>query len=164
MKWNSRQSVEAIGVLAVVVSLLLVAYEIRQANRIAVVNTEFELRNSYQETNIAALTNPDMVEFMFRLQSGGQPLEGPDEIRAIVWTYIHMNSWVAMALAYESGVSTEETYQNVLDNIENSIGRSSPEMLEIWRASIDSFPSLAETQIFEHANRVLTRYETAASD
>ena len=164
MKWNSKQIVEAVGILAVVFSLLLVAFEIRQANRIAVVNTEFALRNSYHDTNIALLNNPDMVDFAIRTRIPGEPLEGGDEIRAMVWTYLHLNTWVATALAYENGVSTEETYRNILDNAENVIGRSSPEMRKIWRRSIDSFPSLQDTPIFQHANAVLTRYETAGSE
>jgi len=164
MKWNSRQFVEAIGLSAVVLSLLLVAYEIRQANRIAVVNAEFELRSSYQATNIALLDNPDMVDFTIRLQTSGEQLEGPDKVRALAWTYIHLNGWVAMALAYENGVTTEETYGNILDNIEGAIGRSSPEMRAIWRTSIDSFPSLANTEIFQYANGVLDRLETAGSE
>ena len=164
MKWNSKQIVEAVGILAVVFSLLLVAFEIRQANRIAVVNTEFALRDNYHDTNIALLNNPDMVDFAVRATTSGEPLEGGDEIRAVVWTYIHLNTWVATALAYENGVSTEETYGNILDNIENVIGRSSPEMRKIWRGSIDSFPSLQDKPIFQHANTVLTRYETARSE
>jgi hypothetical protein len=164
MKWNSKQIVEAVGILAVVFSLLLVALEIRQANRIAVVNAEFALRDSFRETNIALLNNPDMVDFAIRATTSGEPLEGGDEIRAVVWTYIHLNTWLATALAYENGVSTEETYGNILDDIENVIGRSSPEMRTIWRGSIASFPSLQDTPIYQHANAVLTRYETPESE
>ena len=164
MKLNIRQTIETLGMLAVVISLLLVAYEIRQANRIAVVNTEFDLRNSYHATNVAILNNPDMVDFMVRMNTKGESLEGPDEIRAMSWTFLHLNTWLATALAYENGVTTKETYQNILDNINNAMARSSPEMIEIWRRSIDSFPSLAETQIFEYANGALTQYETAASE
>lgn len=164
MKWNIRQIVEAVGMLAVVLSLLLVAFEIRQANRIAVVNTEFAMRSSYHETNIALLNNPDMVEFVIRAQTSGESLEGPDKVRAIVWTYLHLNSWVATALAYENGVSTEETYGNVLNNIENAIERASPEMRKIWRGSIDSFPSLHDKPVFQYVDTVLTRYKTAGSE
>lgn len=163
MKRYSKQSVEVIGVLAVVLSLLLLAYEVRQANRIAVVNTEFELRGQFQETNLALLSNPDMMDFLLRMRTSGVPLEGPDEIRAIIWTYLNLNVWVATALAYESGVTTEQTYHNILDNIESAIARSSPEMRQIWRASINSFPSLKGTQVFQHANDVLARYEIAES-
>jgi hypothetical protein len=164
MKWTSKQTVETIGVLAVVFSLLLVAYEVRQANRIAVVNTEFDLRNRYQATNIALLNNPDMVDFMIRMNTSGEPLEGPDEVRAMAWTFLRLNTWVATAIAYESGVTTEQTYQNILDNIDNVIGMSSPEMRQIWRTSINKFPSLKGTQIFEYANSALARYETAGSE
>lgn len=159
MKWNNKQIFETIGLLAVVFSLLLVAYEVRQANRIAVVNTEFELRNSYHTTNIALLNNPDMVDFVVRMGTTGQPLEGPDAVRARAWTYIQLNTWLATALAYENGVTTEETYLNILDNIENVFGRASPEMRAVWRSSIESFPSLAGTPVFQHALEILARYD-----
>lgn len=160
MKWTSKQFVEAIGLLAVVLSLLLVAYEIRQSNRIAVVNTEFDLRNRYQATNLALLTDPEMVDFLVRMRTPGVPLEGPDQVRAAAWTYLSLNTWVATALAYESGVTTEQTYRNILDNIEATLRRSSPEMRQIWRASIASFPSLKETPVFAYANEVLARLES----
>lgn len=159
MKWNNKQVIETIGLLAVVFSLLLVAYEVRQANRIAVVNTEFELRNSYHATNLALLNNPDMVDFVVRMGATGQSLEGPDAVRARAWTYLQLNTWLATALAYENGVTTEETYSNILDHVENVIGRASPEMRAIWRSSIDSFPSVANTPVFQHALEVLARYE-----
>lgn len=164
MKWNSKQIVEAVGISAVVLSLLLVALEIRQANRIAVVNAEFALRESFRDTNIALLNNPDMVDFAILASTSGEPLEGGDEIRAVIWTYIHLNTWVATALAYENGVSTEATYGNILDEVENVIGRSSPEMRKVWRASMANFPSLKDSPIYQHANEVLARYETAGSE
>lgn len=159
MNWNNQKILEIVGVLAVVFSLLLVAFEIRQANRIAVVNTEFELRNSYQQTNHLILSNPDMVDFLLRIQTAGEPLEGPNRVRAMSWTYLNLNSWVAMELAYENGMTTEETYQNILDNIDNVMNRASPEMREVWRLSIDSFPSLSNKAIFQRAKEVLARYE-----
>lgn len=161
MTWDSRKVIEAIGLLAVVFSLLLVAYEIRQANRIAVVNTEFELRNSYQATNLALLDNPDMVDFMVRMQTSGAPLQGPDEVRARIWTYLRLNAWLATAIAYENGVATEATYQNILNNIDNVMARSSPEMRQVWRASLDSFPSLEGTAVIRYASDALARYDTA---
>lgn len=164
MKWNSKLIAEAAGMLALIFSLLLVAFEIRQANRIAVVNTEFALREAYRETNLALLNNPDMVEFVVRLTTIGEPLEGPDEVRAMAWTYLHLNTWLATALAHENGVSTEETYGNILDNIENVIGRASPEMRRIFRRSIDSFPSLQDQPVFQHADAVLSRYESAGRE
>lgn len=161
MKWSTKELFEATGVLAVVLSLLLVAYEVRQANRIAVVNAEFELRNSFHATNIALLSNPGMVDFVVLMQTRGQSLEGADGVRARAWTYLSLNSWLATALAYESGIATEETYRNVLDNIDNAIARSSPEMRAIWRASIESFPSLQDNPVFQEALATLGRYESA---
>ena len=160
MTWNSKQVVEAIGLVAVVVSLLLVAYEVRQANRIAIVNTEFELRNSFQETNLALLTNPDMAQFLVRTNTSGELLDGPDGVRARAWVYSNLNSWLAIALAYENGVTTEETYGNILDNIENAIARASPEMRNVWRAAIDSFPSLEQSPVMQRAREALARRET----
>lgn len=107
MKRNGRHLVETIGVPAVVLSLLFVAYEIRQANRIAVVN-----------------------------------------------------GWLASTLAFEKGVSTEQTQRNVLENIDNAIARASPRMREIWRASLDSFPSLADSVVFRRARAALQEQET----
>lgn len=161
MKGSGKQVLETVGLLAVVGSLLLVAYEVRQANRIAVVNTEFELRTSYQATNLALLTDPDMVEFLLRTTTPGQPLDGEDQIRARAWVYVNLNASLATALAFDNGVTTEQTFANILDNIDNAIGRASPEMREVWRGAIDSFPSLESSPVFERVRAALARQESA---
>ncbi len=159
MKPSGKQLLETIGLLAVVFSLLLVAYEVRQANRIAVVNSEFELRNSYQATNLALLTDPAMVDFLLRTNTPGQSLDGPDGVRARAWVYINLNAWLAAVLAHENGVTTEQTFNNILDHIDNAIARGSPEMREVWRTAIDSFPSLESSPVIQRALQVLAREE-----
>ena len=164
MRWNGKQVFEAVGLIALVLSLLLVAYEVRQANRIAVVNTEFALRSSFQETNIALLTDPDMVDFLVRTNTSGESLDGPDGVRARAWTYLSLNAWLAVGLAHENGVTTDATYKNIFDNIENVIARASPEMRGIWRSSVDSFPSLAQSPVMQRARDVLARYESSSAE
>jgi len=46
MDFSSRKIVEIVGFLAVIASLLFVAYEIRQSNRIALGTTAYEIQRN----------------------------------------------------------------------------------------------------------------------
>ena len=60
MNLTTKQSLEILGVLSVVLSLLFVAFEIRQTNQIAMVATEIEIRNNFSELNEAMFSDPDL--------------------------------------------------------------------------------------------------------
>ena len=161
MKAENRQLIEFIGLLAVVLSLLMVAYEIRQSNNIAIVNSEFELRNNFTTINEAVLTEPELVEFLAKISTPGESLEGTDLIKAVSWTYRLMNIWLAAELAYNNGMSTEATYQNIFENIAHSMRDSSPEMRSVWRVSAESFPSLRDTQVMQRIAAELDKWPEA---
>ncbi len=161
MKIDNRQIIETVGLSAVVLSLLFVALEIRQSNRIAVVNAEYELRNNFSSINEAILTQPDLADFLLKISIEGEVLEGADAIRARMWTSRLMNIWLAAALAYENGFATQATYDNIFDNIRFGMNRASPEMRVIWRESVASFPSLSDTSVFRHITEMLDQAESA---
>ena len=61
MVLNSRRIVEIAGFLAVITSLLFVAYEIRQSNRIALGTTAYEIQRNWISINDLVATDEELV-------------------------------------------------------------------------------------------------------
>ena len=62
-----KDSFELVGIFAVVISLLIVAYEVRQSNRIAQATTTYEIGRDVNEFNIMGYTNPQFAELLLSL-------------------------------------------------------------------------------------------------
>jgi hypothetical protein len=59
---------EVIGLSAIVVSLIFVAYQINQSNRIARGTTSYELSRNWMEMNRFYVTNPEMLSLRVKLE------------------------------------------------------------------------------------------------
>ncbi|MEL6215280.1 MAG: hypothetical protein AAFQ99_06350, partial [Pseudomonadota bacterium] len=62
-----RVLVEVFGMVAVVVSLLLLAYEVRQSNRIARATVTYEISRDVNEFNELGYTNPEFAALLLKL-------------------------------------------------------------------------------------------------
>ena len=80
-----RQIIEATGLSAVVVSLLLVAYQIRQANQIAQATTTYEIVRDINQFNDMGITDPVFADLLVQLgKEGFAPSETPPRGRGHV--------------------------------------------------------------------------------
>jgi hypothetical protein len=86
-----RETVEIIGVISIVASLLLVAWEVRQANRIAAAQIEMQLAHGFNEMNMSRATTPDFARLFPKLNSPGNHLVTATAIRSVStctgWTW-----------------------------------------------------------------------------
>ena len=64
-----RELVEIVGVVAIVASLILVASELRQSNRIAAAQAEQHIADSFNALNIARATNPEFAKLFPKLEA-----------------------------------------------------------------------------------------------
>jgi hypothetical protein len=66
---NWRETVEIVGIVSIVASLLLVAWEIHRANRIAAASLEVQLQLSFAELQGARAITPDFARLFPKLGS-----------------------------------------------------------------------------------------------
>ena len=64
-----REVVEIVGVVAIVASLILVASELRENNRIAAAQTEQQLRESFNVLNSARATDPEFAKLFPKIEA-----------------------------------------------------------------------------------------------
>ena len=104
-----RDLVEIAAVLSVVVGLLLVAWEIRQANRIARAQTVMELAAQYNTFNSARFGNPEVARLALRLLEPDKFVITETEasmMSGVVYQF-HNILWSAQK-AYDNGLLSHE--------------------------------------------------------
>ena len=69
-----REIVEIVGVISIVAALLLVAWEIHQANRIAVAKVEMQLDQGLDALHLRRATTPDLAKLYPKMRAPGNHL------------------------------------------------------------------------------------------
>ena len=96
---------ELAGAATLIISLIFIGYEIRLANRIALVETEWEMFNSYAAYNEMAIEQPEL--FAERPISEYTETEIAGKRSQFFRT---LNIWLAAETAYSNGMISEATY------------------------------------------------------
>lgn len=139
---NKREVAEMIGIAAVVASLLFLAYEIRQSNRIARSTVTFELANNSSAIHEIVWAHPEIAALHVRVQDPAYTLTDAERetLRAQVRRY--MNLWGAVEVAYRNGHQTREQLEIMLEDVE-AVVRRFPAMHPLWRAELGDFEALS---------------------
>ena len=96
---------EVIGAFTLIISLFFIGYEINLANKIAQVETEWEMFNSYASYNELHIEKPE-----FFIAKPISEYTEIDKIRKTSEFYRLLNIWLAAETAYSSGMISEATY------------------------------------------------------
>ena len=99
-----RETVEIIGVISIVAALLLVAWEIRQSNRIAAAQVEMQLAQGFNEMNLVRATAPDFARLFPKLNSPGSHLVTATEtsqLQGLAWHFT--NLYYSAQIAHDNG-------------------------------------------------------------
>jgi len=132
---------ELSGIITVILSLFFVGYEINQANRIAVVNSEQAIWENFAMINELIMSNTEYADLMHELTNAdAEFIEGAlEKVRALVRRLA--NVWSAAENSYNNGMLTEPTYQILYDDL-RSMMITYPGTRVAWRELLDIYPNL----------------------
>ncbi|MDE0755845.1 MAG: hypothetical protein OSB26_14465 [Woeseiaceae bacterium] len=85
MDFSSRKIVEIVGFLAVIASLLFVAYEIRQSNRIALGTTAYEIQRNWISINDAIATDEELAALLIKLGDENAELSALEQVQSAAY-------------------------------------------------------------------------------
>jgi hypothetical protein len=147
---------EAVGILSVVLSLLFVAFEIRQTNQIAMVSTEIEIRNTYSELNEAMFSDPELSKLLERAaESGYGPQPGEyTQLRSLSFRFL--NIWLASEVAYENEMLPEASFKAVLNDI-GFLLQTIPYLRTTFKDIVENYPGWSDTMIVKEIKVQLER-------
>jgi len=154
-----REVVEIVGVLSIVASLLLVAWEVRQSNRIAAIEFQMQLGQQFNEIHRLRLTSPDLAKLYPKLAAPQSHLITATElsqIEGLAWQYV--NVYLAAQVAHDNGlVSREqfETYSAGAARLVDTYPGLQPYLVRIYNV----LPLMHDTEIFRPIADIATRQE-----
>lgn len=147
MAIKHTRDLEVIGLGAVVISLLFVAYEIRQANRIASGTTSYEMSRNYMSINELILSNPEVAELLSRRDSVDFEPNPTQKTQLQAFAHRLLNQWTSIEEAYDQGLVSERSYQIALDDVA-SVARNSNILLPSFKVSFERY-DLSEYDVLE---------------
>ena len=112
---NWREIVEIIGIVSIVASLLLLATEVRQSNRIAVADIRLQIADNDNKTLFERATNAEFAKLYAKLESPDGHLITATEQQQIkgLARHYYINA-VAVQVAYDQGFLTDQEFERRL--------------------------------------------------
>jgi hypothetical protein len=113
---NWREIVEIVGVLSIVGSLLLLATEVRQSNRIATAQMEVSLAEGFMDMHVHRYSNTDVAKLWSKIvEPQGHLITATDQsqMRGITWVYINL-FWMAQ-IANDNELMTDQVLEGYVD-------------------------------------------------
>ena len=143
-----RQFVEVAGFTAVVVSLLLVAYQILQSNRLAEASTLYEIVRDINQFNDMVLTNPSIANLLVNLESSEFAPSAAEEIQAQALADRMLNVWVVQEVAYRNGLFDDTQFAITRDDVSVAI-KDRPGLIPYWKKTLSAMPDFEEYVVLE---------------
>ena len=159
-----REVVEIIGIVSIVAALLLVAWEIRQSNRIAAAQIEMQLAQGFNETNISRATEPGFAKLFPKLSSPGSHLVTATEQSQLSGLARHvMHLYHAAQLAHDNGLLSAQRLDMYRLDFQQTLDRFPglyPALLQVYDAS----PEMRAMAVFEPLRELEAQRAPATAD
>jgi hypothetical protein len=150
MNWDAIGAIgEIIGAVAVIATLIYLARQIQQSNRIALAESEISLRNSFGIANQAIYSDAELAKIVTKAQSANVEFDPVELTRLRTWLTQGINIWLSVEAAYSNGMAPEKTYEVVFDDARQFV-QNFPGALDLMRQIMDTYPAMSDSKIFQH--------------
>ncbi len=144
-----REIVEIVGVISIVAALLLIAWEIQHANRIAAADIEMQLGRGFEELYLQRATTPDLAKLYPKMRSPGNHLVTATEASQIQGLARHLVAiYHSAQVAHDNGLLDAqglESYRQDLAQTLEQLPGLAPAFVRIY----DSTPEIRAMTVFE---------------
>ncbi len=115
-KINWREIVEIVGVVSIVGSLLLLATEVRQSNKIASAEMEMSLAEGFMQIHMQRASNLDVAKLWSKIsEPDGHLITATDssQMRGITWTFVNL-FWMVQT-AHNNGLMSDAGFEDYVE-------------------------------------------------
>ena len=148
MSWDSVTAIsEIVGALAVVISLLYVAAQVKQSNRQPASDSGFALLSEFNRVDELILATPELVVIMGKLQAE-EELTRDDQIRSEHFILRLMKNWMAAEISYQNGRLGRVMYNDMIADARRTF-TSYPALENTARQIFGSYPGFREMNLFK---------------
>jgi len=155
MKISFGKIVEVAGFLALILSVLFLAYEQRQSNLIARTNARITILDNYSQINELYWTDPSVAALAVKSRESNFIPSPEESVRLGGQARRFVNVWLQIESAYQNGYYSEIEYQSALDDVRNVI-EASPGTAPFWRRYLSrATTNASEIGLFREAKEIL---------
>lgn len=125
IKITPRQFVEFIGVASLIGSLIFVALELRQSNRIAITAAESDIRSAVRENRSLVAENSELAAIIAKSSNSDAELSPVEVLQLENYSQARFNIFTQVNAAYTNGLLTDYSLEIYKKSISDAI-RNSP--------------------------------------
>ena len=159
MNWDAIGAVgEVVGAAGVIFTLLYLAMQIRQSNRLARFQTYRDIMAQADEVNRLTMSDGELFSLVFKAP---ESLTQAENERLYVWTVVLCNMVLNMQIAYDEGLIDEALLHGGKFAISDTIERF-PIFRPYFVRWAETQPSLSEKFIFEDVRKLMDESRRAS--
>lgn len=143
-----RDTIELVGILAVILSLLLVAYEVRQSNRIAQATTTYEIGRDVNQFNELGYSDPEFAALLVKLRDPEFKPTNVEGMQVRLLANRFVNIWTIQEKAYRNGLLSDVQFAMTKADVITVMG-SFPALVRQWEYVLRDQPTLKEYIVLE---------------
>jgi hypothetical protein len=138
-----------IGIIAILISLIFLAFEIRQSNRIAISTVQYELSAQQNEFLRLIFENEEIAAFIARFGTDDDiDLTDTEIARVNAWVMHRLNVLASVDLAYQNGQFAEDNYRSYVAGYKSLLLRY-PQLAPFHKQSIERIDPMGKRRIFQ---------------
>lgn len=148
MNWDALGAIgEIFGAAAVLITLLYLAAQVRQANVKASFETTREILAQFNDLNRLYATDSSIRHVL--LKGGDLSIEEDEQL--YTYTDMYCNAWTTAQFAFNQGQIDETIYTAVVEDVQTTLERwpSMRQKVERW---LHNYPELRDYKIFHEIN------------
>ena len=151
---DRKSFIEGIGITAVIASLLFVAFEIRQANRIAIGTTSNELNRNWMAINDLYVTDAEVRALVVALSDENfTPKDEMQREQAEGYARRILNNWIAIEEAYSNGIASDAFYRMASEDVKSLVAKR-PGIVRVYKTVASQY-DLTQYRLLEPLLRAI---------
>lgn len=122
MNWDAiGASGEVVGAITVLATLIYLARQVRQSNRIAVASAEVALRETANGLYRCITDSSAYAALVAKLAANSSDLTAAEEQQAVAFVALNINLWSAVTRAHEQGLITRYSLDIYITDVEATL-------------------------------------------
>ena len=127
---NWKSTAEFVGIAAIVLSLVMVSYELRQSTAVATATAIFDVNTIFDESYRTRAQNRELDELIEKGHSNPEDLSERERSQFRAWLRADMNVAEATWFYQDRGIIPEEGFEGFMESVCSHVG--SPGGTKYW--------------------------------
>jgi hypothetical protein len=144
-----REMVEIVGVLSIVASVLLLAWEVKQSNHIAKSQMELQISDMYNQIQLARATDTDFAKLFAKIDNPENQLftaTDLSQVSGLTWHYINLY-WVIQS-SFDNGMLDQAGLDNYKSDVAHVL-ETHPTLANQFIEIFKKYAPFRDKEIFE---------------